>query len=233
MNLLCKARTLTVYDRPMSENTNNTVMLVQDSINHTFSDTFLTLPREKLLILTRRHILFPIQSIIVILFLSSFLFVVLLALSVFSLIPLPFFLVSVFIICALALTFISKAVVDWYFHFYFVTTRKIAEVCYLPLSKHFVNEILLDRVKCTEIDVTKNGIIGHLLDIGNVSITFDRPTHQEEFVFWNVKKSREIGTLLTQKLIEQYGEEAQKTVWYKSPHRAQPYTITDEIAFAN
>ncbi len=85
-----------------------------------------------------------------------------------------------------------RSIIDWYFNVYVVTSRKIIEVSYSPLSSHTINQVLLDQVRCTEIDTKIEGILNDVLDIGNVVITFDRPTHQEEFAFEYVKNPREI-----------------------------------------
>ncbi|MBI4092132.1 MAG: hypothetical protein HY427_02945 [Candidatus Levybacteria bacterium] len=93
-------------------------------------------------------------------------------------------------------TIIIRSIIDWYFSFYIATNRKIIEVSYRPLSSREVNEVLLDQVKCTEIDSKVGGAINEFLDIGDVIVTFDRPTHQEEFVFENVPDPKKIETHL-------------------------------------
>lgn len=89
-----------------------------------------------------------------------------------------------------------RAILDWYFNIYVLTTRRIIEISYSPLASHKINQVLLDQVRCTEIDTKIEGIVNDLLNIGHVIITFDRPTHQEELVLEYVKDPRKIENCL-------------------------------------
>lgn len=162
---------------------------------------FITLPNEKILISKRQHwliyLFFPIlfTCIFEIIFLglgfviSMYLFHSLLL----------FFAIAILSISA-TLGIISKILMQWYFHLYIVTSRKILEIMYSPLDALIENEVLLDEVRCTEVDMKTAGIISELLDIGSVTVTFDRPTHQQEFSFSNIKEYRKIGIFLSQHL---------------------------------
>jgi hypothetical protein len=101
-----------------------------------------------------------------------------------------------FIVFSVVITLSIKSVIDWYFNIYIVTNKKITEICYKPLSSRQVSGILLNQVRCTEIDTKINGIINEFLDVGDIIITFDRPTHQEEFVLTDIEDPKRIETYL-------------------------------------
>ncbi len=75
--------------------------------------------------------------------------------------------------------------------------------------------MFLDKVNCTEIDLSSKGFFHELIDMGSLTITFDRPTHQEEFVLRDVKNCDEIDRLLTQKLMDSGRKKAEETIWLK------------------
>jgi hypothetical protein len=188
--------------------------------------TLLTLPGEQLLLFTRMHWLAPVQTIIITAFTGLFLCLGVVALFT-TVFPLPALLIiSIPFILLISLTVIVRSITSWYFHVYIVTTRRIAEVCYLPLVTHYVNEILLDQVNCTEVDVRRDGLIQHILDIGSVDVTFDRPTHQDEFRFENVGGARGIGSLLTNQFIidrKPYNQNSQShALWFKPNNHTKP-----------
>jgi hypothetical protein len=185
-------------------------------------DKFLTLDGEQLLLVKRRHpftIFFPILLITFIIcamiLCSAILFT--------NLFPSPsLFLTTVLLFMSVLLTFITKSIMDWYFHLYILTSRKILEVWYAPLYSHVMNDVLLDQVNCTQIDFRRNGFLNELLDMGNVVLTFDRPTHQEEFVFRDVSKCYKLGVFLTRKLLDRSSQNRNANVqpiWFKSYNR--------------
>lgn len=91
----------------------------------------------------------------------------------------------------------TRTLIHWNFHIYIATTKQIIEVHYDPLISHGVNSVLLDQIRCTEIDVSMYGVIPELIGIGNVEITFDRPTHKEVFVIKGVRSPRLVANLLS------------------------------------
>jgi hypothetical protein len=174
---------------------------------------FITLPGEKLVFAQRKHwysFVMPVLAIFLatIVFVSGLIFLSTLFTLYFTLLA----SLSLFII-VVATAFIGKAIVDWYFNFYVVTTKKIIEVSYKPLSSRSVSEVLLDQVKCTEIDTRIDGIMHELLDIGDVIITFDRPTRIEEFVLSDIGDPKTIEAKLENVLYPVTEEETGK-----SPH---------------
>ncbi len=161
---------------------------------------FLTFPDEKLILAVREH--------------AAELFIRLFQMTTFSLLinaiftGLSYFLLkdivlslavfSVFMLIGSG-TFIRE-VIHWYFHLYIITTKKVIEIKYNPLFSEVSNSVLLDQIRCTEIDAELYGFVSELLDLGNVVITFDRPTHQEEFVIRGIRSPRKIANYLSSHL---------------------------------
>lgn len=158
---------------------------------------FLTLPQEELSISIREHwvvLLLPITST---LFMGVF-FISIGYLFLGVVLQSPLLLASLMLLTLILVSIaMLKILIDWYFHFYLLTNRKILEISYLPPFSKLVNSILLEQVRCTEIDVKTDGVINGILDMGDISITFDRPTHQEEFVIKNVKNPQKVGAFLS------------------------------------
>lgn len=92
---------------------------------------------------------------------------------------------------------VMREFIHWSFHIYIATTKQIIEIHYNPLLSHSVNSVLLDQIRCTEIDVAMYGIIPELIGIGNVELTFDRPTHKEQFVIRGIRSPRAVASLLS------------------------------------
>ena len=163
---------------------------------------FLNLEGEELFLVKRRHIfvlLYPLFLIALLASIFSFASYVIFSHFIYSF---PLFLVTFLLILSISMSSIAYSIVYWYFHIYVLTNRKILEVWYTPLSNHAVNDIFLDKVNCTEIDLTSKGFFHELIDMGDLTITFDRPTHQEEFTLRDIKNCDEIDKLLTQKLLD-------------------------------
>ncbi len=75
---------------------------------------------------------------------------------------------------------------------------------------------MLDRVNCTEIDLRTNGFMNELMDMGDIAITFDRPTHQEEFILKDIQGSHELANFLTQQLLDgRQLDISPQTIWFK------------------
>src|SRR5258708_2482587 len=187
---------------------------------------FLTLKGEELLLVKRRHPFVVITPIVVIACLTLFFIS-----SAFVLFQDFFFSPSLFFITTLllisvAISLSTKIIVDWYFHMYILTNRKILEMRYTPLTSYIVNDIMLDRVNCTEVDLMSNGFFNEIIDMGDICITFDRPTRREEFVLKDIQGSHELATYLTQQLLDGSPNSAQSImmqqqniIWFK-PHNA-------------
>ncbi|MEK7502120.1 MAG: hypothetical protein AAB609_01180 [Patescibacteria group bacterium] len=184
---------------------------------------------EKILLRKRQHwfiIVMPVFfSIIIAIAVSSFLYY----LFILKISQIGLFISSVLVVILIALSAIAKIVVDWHCHFYILTTNRILEVCYKPLFSNYINNVILNQVKSTEIDIEKTGIINQLLDIGNVIITFDRPTHQEEFRLINIEDPRETGFLMSDALDIEKPDMMDTPIWYKSKNENHRFRITEEI----
>ncbi len=202
-------------------------LIINGEWNH-----FLTLPDEKLLCVTRKHWFLLIAPL-------SFIILIGIVSIVFAFIIFSFFLASIklFVSGSLVLLISSiclaaKVYVDWYFHLYIVTSRKILEIQYAPLSTHMINDVLLDQVNCTEIDVKTDGIICELLDMGNIIITFDRPTHQQEFMLLDIQNPKEISSFLSQNLVMMNNRAQYMPIWYKTGNNQNSqnnYRFIEEI----
>lgn len=184
---------------------------------------FLTLRDEHLLLVKRKHPFVVAMPIFIIICLTLFFissgFVVFQ--DYFS--SSSLFFVTTLLLISIAISLVTKTIIDWYFHVYILTNRKILELCYSPLTSYIVNDVMLDRVSCTEIDLRSNGILNELIDMGDISITFDRPTHQEEFVLKDIQGSHQLGTYLTQQLMDSLPPQViPQTIWFKQHNADSP-----------
>lgn len=158
--------------------------------------SFLTLPSERLILAKRKHWFVAAQPIFIVVFLASsfFLFSILFFLFYFHS-PL-LFIESSLIISIITLSLITKILVDWYYHLYVVTTRRILEICYTPLFSDTIYDVLLDQVRTTEVDVRIKSFLHEFLNMGDVNIVFDRPSHEETFMLCDIKDPRKTGIFL-------------------------------------
>ncbi len=179
--------------------------------------TFLSLKGEKILMVTRKHHFVVIVPIIIISCLALFFISSAFFFFEYILISHSLFIVTTLLLISAAISLITKAIIDWYFHMYMVTNRKILELRYTPLTSYLVNDVMLDRVSCTEIDLRTNGFLNELIDMGDIIMTFDRPTHQEEFVLKDICGSHKLANFLTQKLMDDREQEPVLPMWYRRP----------------
>lgn len=195
------------------------------------AERFCTFPNERLLFSIREHPLVVVGPLLDSIFIVSVLVVSLLVSATFLHIPMLWIGMVSLVIGLIGLSVIVKLLVDWYFHLYVLTTAKIIEFSYRPLSTSTVNEILLDQVRCTEIDVEMNGLINQFFDKGTIIFTFDRPTHQEEFVFRNIQSPKKIRELVTRTInITKDSVFAQHMPgWYQGKQGRKPFRFIEEI----
>lgn len=205
-------------------------MVVQNGSNEIYGiSPILTSPGERVLIAKRKHwfvLLIPLCILVVFFLASNFLGIV-----VFG-----FFLKSAFltidVVLAAVIIFIavfSKVIIDWYAHWYIVTTHKILEFWSIPFFSHKINDVMLDQVHCTEVDIQADGILNHILDKGNIEITFDRPTHQEEFVISDIKDPIIVGKLLLESLNSIHYAQEREKFWYKNRIDPSRFQFSEEI----
>lgn len=178
---------------------------------------------EEKVLLRKRHHWFILFTKIVGLGILYVLFVILSVSAFTILIPNLYLLaISNVVIGLVASSMLIKMIVDWHCHFYVVTTKRVLELCYKPLFSDRLNNVILNQVKSTEIDVATDGIINKMLDMGDVTLTFDRPTHQSEFVFNNIKNPEAVGMLLSEALdVTRESGEAYSPIWHTAYARSQ------------
>ncbi len=192
---------------------------------------------EEIILIKRKHkflLYFPIFLVVVL-----DVFLIIISSSIFLFLHLSWLsyisLIGIAIIIGLIL--ISKNIIEWSFHWYLMTNKKIMEICYVPLTTYYINDILLGQVKCTEIDIHADGLINELLDMGAISITFDRPTHEEGFFLRNIHSARRIGLFLTDYLLRQSlsGNEekkmdtAKRLPWYREDPFTHKWSFGEDI----
>lgn len=194
------------------------------------SNTLLMLPGEKTILHRRQHIFAVIIPVVIACLLAGVFMSALFVGFVFFYPAFHLMLLSWGIILVTTISLITKTIIDWYLHMYIVTNRRILEIQYKPFFSQDVNDVLLDQVRCTEIDVQIHGYIHGLMDIGDIIITFDRPTHQQEFVLHDIKSPRKIGTLLGHLLNTPKDTINSAQNWYKSTTpEGKQYIFTEEL----
>jgi hypothetical protein len=178
---------------------------------------FLTLKNEELLLVKRQHpfvVVMPVllTSCLTVFFIST----AFVLFKDFFVSPSLFFVTSLLLIST-AISVITKVIVDWYFHMYILTNRKILELRYTPLTSFVINDVMLDRVNCTEIDLLSSGFLNEVIDMGDILITFDRPTRHEDFILKDIQGSHELATYLTQQLLDGIPVDTMQpqTIWLK------------------
>lgn len=191
----------------------------------------ITAPSERLLVGKRQHwmVMFgPVMSLLLVGITTTVIafFVFSYALGLQEL-----FVISTLMVVLLVINLAAKNIIDWYLHIYIVTTNKILEVRYSPLSSNIISNVLLDQVKCTEVDVRTSGVINQLLDMGDVCLTFDRPTHQQEFVFQNIRQYNEVGSYLRDILVNPSDPKRMTPVWYSTLDEPEKIKFREEELF--
>lgn len=202
--------------------------LRQVAINYDDSN-FLNPEGEEIHLVIRPHLLTLIPSLIIL----SLLVIGLIGIIVIAGIFFPLSLINILGLLSViifGLFLFGQTLLGWYFHLYVVTSRKILELSYSPFGDCIINNILLDQVKCTEVDMHSPGFFYQLLDVGNISITFDRPTHQQEFLIEKIKDYRKIGSHLSTLLVNQKptGKDLE-ALWIRDKADPSLYTYTELI----
>lgn len=196
---------------------------------YTNTNSLFLLPGENAAITTKQHVFAIIPPLIIAAILGVGAIAVFFAISAYLHVFAPLMLLGGSMIVLLTLGLIVKILVDWYFHLYLVTNRRILEIAYKPFFSQDVNDVLLDQVRCTEIDVKIHGYINALVDIGDIIITFDRPTHKQEFVLHNIKSPRSYETLLGHLLNTPKQMMNTQTIWYRQDDSERPYAFTENM----
>ncbi|MGE5041666.1 MAG: hypothetical protein ACM3IJ_02075 [Candidatus Levyibacteriota bacterium] len=196
--------------------------LFRDRLDRQDIEKFITFENEEYIFAAREHyitLLFRISQMVTSTFFVSIVFTVISFFVLHSiLIAAAFFFVSLMG----GFGIVIKEMVHWYFHLYIVTSRKLLEVRYSPLLSEVTSSVLLDQVRCTEIDADLSGIISEHLNMGNVSITFDRPTHEDIFVLRNIRSPRKVANLLSSQLHKTQTIDVQ-SLWVKDQQGRPAY----------
>lgn len=191
---------------------------LKDRLNNTQIEKFMLFDDEELIFACREHWL-PLVFRIV----KQTLLGIMLAISVsfvlfFGVQSMSISLTSFFLIITFGSLVIVRDLIHWSFHLYIATTKQIIEIHYSPLMAEAINSILLDQIRCTEIDVDMYGILPELIGIGNVELTFDRPTHKEQFIIRGIRSPRVIANLLSaqiHQIVPNSLRQVQKPLWVK------------------
>lgn len=189
----------------------------------------LTFPFERILIAKRKH-LFVLTAP----FLTVALFFIatnVIGIMFFGMILKSPFLAIATILAATIITIgiISKFIIDWYGHWYVVTTHKILDIYSVPFFSQKVSEVLLDQVRCTEVDIQISGMLNNLINKGNIVITFDRPTHQEEFVIADIKNPMFVGTALLDSFNKMRYLQEKKGLWTRTKEDPRNLQFSPDI----
>lgn len=136
----------------------------------------------------------------------------------FSLLSLPllFFFIIALPLLLLMLGIMGKTVLNWYFHFYAITTQRIIEYCCRFPSSRSHKEIAFHQVLCTEIEVQTEGKINQFLNKGTLIITFNYQTSQEEMRLENIPSPRDVGSQLAQLFDMLRTDSSEDGVWFRA-----------------
>ncbi len=201
----------------------------------------LALEAEKILFLQRKHwfVLLPVLFSVSVTIILGFIALDYLILG-FSV----DFLTSIVLLLSLltlSSSILIKALTEWYFTVYILTSRRLLEICYTPLASYVLNNVLLEQVRCTEIDTATNGWLYKYLNIGDIIITFDRPTHRDAFILQSIKNfhvlSRQLCSLLLpvqspqQNLLKERSNSnlPAKVIWFKQKDPKKKLNSFEEI----
>lgn len=205
--------------------------LFPETLSHEDVAKFITFPDEQLILAAREHsglLLFRLAQVSAGEMLAS------IGAAVAAYFLSRDIILSIAVLLTLGLVssgLLIREMVHWYFHVYIVTTKKILEVRYNPLFSELSSSVLLDQLRCTEIDAEMRGFVSELIDLGNVEITFDRPTHQEEFILRNIRSPRKIANHLSAHLHGNKQElDGNHEVWFKNVH-TNKYQFIEPITY--
>lgn len=185
--------------------------------------SLLTLPNEVLVTAKRQHYFVLITKLGGIIFISGLLLVGLWLTYYVLKIRLELQLAGYLLLFSLGVNFITKTIVDWYFHIYLVTNRKIVEIAAVPFYSDIVNDVFLDQVRTTEVDANVNNFIEEILNLGDVTIAFDRPSHDELFVMRSIADPCETAMKLG---------DALEVVMHSSPVWFKREAYPDQVRFS-
>lgn len=191
---------------------------------------------EKIFLRKRKHwivLVAPVFSLLI-----GYIFILAISLGAslmyyqLRILALPF----VILLTILIINIVVKLVMDWLFHFYVLTNKRILDIQYSPLFKDIINNVILSQVKTTEVSFESKGFVNRLFNLGNVIVTFDRPTHADEFLLDDIADPKDVCFLMA-RVLDITGQNnlaanqdlMARPVWTRTNDTAHPYHITDEI----
>lgn len=192
--------------------------------------TCITLPGEKILTGKRAHSFIPFFSSVITLTASLFFTISGALLFYFILQSIPLLLSFLVLMVTLTIFAITKIIVDWYFHLYIVTTRKIMEIRSVPFFGERIDDVFLDQVRTTEVDAQIPTFLHELLGMGNVIIAFDRPSHDKVFILENIPRPRQTAMYLCDALedLMRPSEEPSK-IWFQHEKPSEHSKFTEDL----
>jgi len=194
---------------------------------------FLQYPDEKVIVVVRKHII-TIFTTLLLIFLVTIFFLIGSTVIYYFIGSVLLYATSIMLSVNIGIILLTRTLTDWYFHSYIITNRKILEIAFSPFTSCIINEVLLDQVRVTEVDMQTNGMLYDLLGIGNILITFDRPTHLQEFELRNVKNYRKVGHLLCHALTGTLPQPTQiKESWFRDRFNPTDILYREEFKGAN
>ncbi len=185
-----------------------------------------TLPGEKIIFARRKHRFVIVVPFLIAIILYTFFVTILFVVFILYRFNLFIFFLGFFSLTVAGLTALNKVLINWYYRLYIVTDRKIMEVNCSPLFSNHISDVLLDQVRITEVDVDIKGLINEFFDMGDVIITFDRPSHQEVITIADIRKPQEVENYLSN-AFEQLMHET--PVWFVKRKKDDTYKYGEDI----
>jgi len=140
---------------------------------------------EQTIIAKRRHWLNPFsQGITIVVFALGVFSSIIVIFSLFS--DKRLVILSLLLVATVTIGLIAKIVIDWYFHFYAITTKRILEVAHSPIFFSKVDGLLLDQIRCIEIEERRSGPMKEIFDFGDVIVKYDSASRSGIFKFHNI-----------------------------------------------
>lgn len=187
---------------------------------------FITLAGEQIQVIKRQHPFVLIGPILGIILTSFFILIFGNLINYFVLKSTITGITFSFVASLATFALIIKSILDWYYHLYVITSRKILEIRCIPFFSDQIDDVFLDQVRTTEIDATIPNFICELLDMGDVTIAFDRPSHDEVYILSNIKNPREVAILLGKEFED---EMTQSPVWFKSNETTPLVKVSEDV----
>src|SRR5687768_11742426 len=120
-------------------------------------ESFLDLDGEDVLLVKRQHVFVLIAPILVNVLLFSIFAIGAFLMFNYLFLSFPLLIITLLLLVSISASLAVYSYIYWFYHLYVLTSKKLLEVKYTPLSSHVINDIFLDKVNCTEIDLSSKG----------------------------------------------------------------------------